>query len=145
MTRLLTKQNYAGDFSLPAPRIVVRTILSVFPTCRIFRESPPDPNLSAEEADFTNMVIFCTKSSSPLTFRPAVSEDFLMSRARQMFLQPQHEIQQLDFLQDESGADGGAILRKNETENMEKWHVATARGHWAIMRTVLPPKIWNLW
>lgn len=87
------------------------------------------------------MVIFCQKTTDPIKFRPAVTEDFLQSRARQMYLQPQHEIQQLDFLNDESDE----ILRSNGTDKFTEWHKTTATGHWGIMRTVLPPKIWNMW
>jgi hypothetical protein len=94
------------------------------------------------------MVIFCQKglaADAGLRFRPAVVEDFLQSRARQMFLEPKHEVQKLDFLLEDDGEDGTEILRGNETGRIEEWHKTTATGHWAIMRTVLPSKIWNLW
>ncbi|KAK0385243.1 hypothetical protein NLU13_7719 [Sarocladium strictum] len=133
--------NYAGDLSQPAPKIIVNTINEVFPTCRIFRESPPDPSvLEAANMDFTNMVIFCKKTDTPLTFRHAVVEDFLHSRARQMYLEPKHEIMQSELY----GEDVG-ILMRNNTEVLTKWHESSAVGHWAVMRTVLPPKIWEMW
>lgn len=87
------------------------------------------------------MVIFCQKSTRELKFRPAMVEDFLRSRARQMFLEPKHEIQQLDFLND----DSTDILLKNETGRVAGWHKTTATGHWEIMRTALPARIWELW
>jgi hypothetical protein len=134
-------QNYAGDLSQPAPRIVVNTINEVFPTCRIFRESPPDATvLDAAGMDFTNMVIFCKKTDTPLTFRHPVVEDFLQSRARQMFLEPKHEVKESELY----GEDVG-ILRRNNTDVLTKWHESSALGHWAVMRTVLPPRIWELW
>ncbi|KAG9249957.1 S-adenosyl-L-methionine-dependent methyltransferase [Emericellopsis atlantica] len=134
--------NYAGDFSLPAPKIVVKTITTVFPTCRIFRESPAPVDLPLGQPDFTNMVIFCLKAPhDKLSFRPARVEDFLQSRSRQAFLQPQHEIFQSDFL----GPEDKEILRKNDTRRMDEWHKTTAAGHWDIMRTVLPAQIWELW
>ena len=86
-------QNYAGDLLLPSAHIIVRTILSIFPTCRIFREGPPPvPSPSSPPImDFTNMVIFCTNSDSPLTFRTPNEKDMLGSGARKMYLLPKHE------------------------------------------------------
>ncbi|KAH8170958.1 spermine/spermidine synthase domain-containing protein [Sarocladium implicatum] len=134
--------NYAGDLSQPAPRIVVNTIKEVFPSCRIFRESPPDAHATeAAGMDFTNMVIFCKKTSTPIAFRHPVVEDFLQSRARQRFLEPKHEVLESDL----KGGDDVGILRKNNTEVVTKWHESSAVGHWEVMRTVLPSKIWELW
>lgn len=93
------------------------------------------------KTDFTNMVIFCKKTSTPLTFRRAVEQDFLESHARKAFLEPKHEIQQAELL---SGKDTG-ILRSNETAKLTEWHKTSAAGHWAVMRTVLPAKIWEKW
>lgn len=139
---LTLPQNYAGDFTLPAPQIIVRTITEVFPTCRIFRESPADAAaIETGAADFTNMVIFCKKTTTPLKFRRAIDRDFLHSLARREFLEPKHEIQLADFL---AGEDTG-MLRKNNTASFEKWHQTSARGHWAVMRTVLPASIWERW
>ena len=43
--------NYAGDLNLPLAHAVVRTVFSVFPICRIFRETskapPPPPSSSS--------------------------------------------------------------------------------------------------
>lgn len=135
-------QNYAGDFNLPAPQTIVRTIKEVFPTCRIFREIPVDEVATKQDGtDFTNMVIFCKKTSTPLTFRRAVEQDFLRSHARRAFLEPRHEIQQAELL---SGDDYG-ILRSNGTAKLTDWHKVSAAGHWAVMRTVLPAKVWERW
>lgn len=143
MTRaaLLTNilfQNYAGDFALPTPRLIVRTILEVFPTCRFFRESPPNAD---SEGDFTNMVFFCRKSKDPITFRTPIWEDYLNSRARQVFLEPKHEVQLADLL----GEESSVLLRQNNTGMVEEWQMISAAGHWAVMRTVLPAQVWNWW
>ncbi|KAF4124358.1 Spermidine synthase [Geosmithia morbida] len=157
------EKNYAGDLSLPTPRIIVRTITRVFPTCRIFRESPAEEGLAAGDTDFTNMVIFCTKTATDgeLRFRRATEADYLESHSRRMFLEPQHEVRLLDFLADRGDegdanagvrkgkkgkkAEGAGILRRGETEKIAKWNTASAIGHWAIMRTVLPDQVWELW
>ncbi|POR34404.1 Polyamine aminopropyltransferase [Tolypocladium paradoxum] len=134
--------NYAGDLALPAPGIIYRTVKQVFPTCRIFREMPPDAEAIKEKGtDFTNMVIFCTRSAMPLTFRAPTTEDYLQSSAREEFLHLSNEIPQAEFL---SGGDA-TILRKNDTSAVVKWHEQSAMGHWAVMRTALPAMVWEQW
>lgn len=127
----------------PAPRIIVNTIREVFPSCRIFRESPTPSKKKLEEEgmDFTNMVIFCRKTDGKVTFRKPIEADFLGSRARRMFLQPQHEVLNKHLTVGE--ADG--ILSKNDTSKLAQWHQKSALGHWEVMRTVIPAKIWEQW
>ncbi|KAM5348720.1 hypothetical protein ACJ41O_008543 [Fusarium nematophilum] len=134
--------NYAGDFSLPAPQMIYRTIKQVFPSCRIFRESPRnDANVEEWGSDFTNMVIFCRKTPGDIAFRRPVQGDLLQSRARQVFLAPQHEVQEQMFLDGEDTE----VLMRNRTGKVTKWHQKSAAGHWKIMRSVLPDKIWEQW
>jgi hypothetical protein len=94
-----------------------------------------------EEGDFTNMVFFCRKSTEPITFRAPVYEDYLNSRARQVFLEPKHEVQLADLL----GEGDSVLLRQNNTGMVEEWQMKSAAGHWAVMRTVLPSQVWNWW
>ncbi|TQS34110.1 hypothetical protein Golomagni_05520 [Golovinomyces magnicellulatus] len=134
--------NYAGDLSLPGPKAIVNTINKVFPSCRIFREYPTDDDLVAKSGtDFTNMVIFCKKSTEDILFRKAVEADLLRSYARQEFLMPQHEVDVTSFLGD---TDAGMLFR-NDTSTVTESHRTSAVGHWKIMRTILPPKIWQQW
>lgn len=118
------------------------TIREVFPSCRIFRESehPTPEKIEEEGQDFTNMVIFCKKTSGKLKFRAPVDDDFLGSRTRRAFLMPAHEVFPKHFLQGDYG-----ILRDNSTEQLTKWHEKSALGHWEVMRVVMPDKIWELW
>jgi len=138
-----SEQNYAGDLLLPSARIIVQTIKTVFPICRVFRESEPSAEQVAKDGrDFTNMVIFCTNAADKVTFRKPVEADFLHSGAREMFLLPQHEVDEAVFAEIES--DGG-ILSRNDTERFKGWQQKSALGHWAVMRTVLPAKVWENW
>lgn len=147
---LTTQQNYAGDLSLPAASHVIRTIFSIFPICRIFRESPPAAGSSTvtsatkDTPDFTNMLIFCKHpSSSPgLTFRQPVPSDFLESGARQQYLFPRPE---LEISKEVFDLDGGPVLKSGQTRQLEMWHRRSAVGHWRIMRTVLPDVVWENW
>lgn len=138
-----TGQNYAGDILLPTPKMVMQTVLHVFPSCRIFREAAPPTEEELRESgqDFTNVVIFCKKSEGPLTFRNPVAGDFLRSRARDMFLVPKHETSPAEFRAD---AEVG-LLHANGTDKLEKGQEVSALGHWEVMRTVLPAGIWELW
>jgi hypothetical protein len=139
---LTVSKNYAGDFSLPAPKLIYRTIKQVFPSCRIFRESPRvEENVEKWGSDFTNLVIFCRKTAEEITFRGAVEEDFLDSSARQHFLMPKEEVLESEVL----GGDDSSLLLKNNTAKLVGWHEQSALGHWSIMRTVMPAKIWERW
>lgn len=141
---LLTNlQNYAGDILLPSARLVIRTIKSVFPSCRIYRESaPPTAEELADEArDFTNMVIFCNNEDAKITFRKPLTADYLGSRSRELFLVPKFEIESTDFeIQDE---DETLISRDDTNVRFAKWQEQSAVGHWNVMRTVLPDYIWE--
>lgn len=122
--------------------MVIQTILHVFPSCRIFRESEPpaEEEVRSSGQDFTNVVIFCKKSGGPLTFRDPVPDDFLRSRARNLFLVPRHEVTIGDFKAEEEG-----LLRGNGTGVLEAGQGASAVGHWEVMRTVIPDGVWELW
>jgi hypothetical protein len=123
--------------------MVVRTIMEVFPSCRIFREAPrpTDEEVAKQGKDFTNMVIFCTKTGPELDFRTATPSDFLDSRAREAFLVPANEVEVGEFT---SGEDFG-FLTANNTQKLEKWHEKSATGHWEVMRIVLPGSLWESW
>lgn len=103
---------------------------------------PPDAEAIKDKgADFANMVIFCKKSPTTLTFRAPTTKDYLQSSARQEFLHLNNEIPEAEFL----SGDDATILRKNDTSVVAKWHEQSALGHWAVMRTALPAKVWEQW
>ncbi|KAH8904443.1 S-adenosyl-L-methionine-dependent methyltransferase [Coniochaeta sp. PMI_546] len=134
--------NYAGDFALPPPAVVVATVREIFPSCRVFREHPRDEEgLRKTGGDFTNMVIFCTKLGEGVEFREATEGDLLNSPSREQFLVPKHEVLEGDFL---VGAGEGLVTR-NDTGKLERWHRTSAVGHWGVMRSVLPKEVWENW
>ena len=134
---------------MPSASSVIRTVKSVFPTCRLFREDaeparPYSPDTDTPTQDFTNMVMFCRKSLEPFTFRTPVEADFLETQSRRYSLLPQHEV--------ESGYFGGRkderdvrILKRGQTQVLEKYQKQSAVGHWRLMRTVLPHAVWENW
>lgn len=117
----------------------MRTIEAVFPSCRIFREEVNN----SDTADFTNMVIFCKKSPSRLTFRDPVQADYLRSKFRETYLVPKHEVDPSVFMSVSEG--GRPVLRAKETGRLHKWQDQGALQHWAIMRKVLPDAVWENW
>lgn len=109
----------------------------------MYREHARNETEVAEtKVDFTNMVIFCRKAETPapLTFRTATEKDVLDSASRVHFLLPKHEVLESEFLSNDT-----SILRRNDTKILEKWHKKSAMGHWDVMRTVVPPPIWENW
>ena len=135
-------QNYAGDLRLPIAASVVRTVESVFPKCRLYRESEPPKTPKA--TDYTNMVMFCRRKPEDFTFREPVEADFLGSPARRQHLKPQHVIPTSYF---KTGRQRkGEILRRGQiTQEMQESTVASAIGHWHLMRTVIPDVVWENW
>jgi len=86
--------------------------------------------------------VFChTNSSAPLTFRQPIEADFLRSGARKVYLVPEHEIG-LDAFDLENMED---VLRLANRERLVETQMKSAVGHWEVMRTVVPGKIWELW
>ncbi|PYH88325.1 S-adenosyl-L-methionine-dependent methyltransferase [Aspergillus ellipticus CBS 707.79] len=132
--------NYAGDITLYPAALTVRTIQHVFPTCRIFREQS-DSDLTT---DFTNMVIFCKKSSAtPLTFRKPVPADYLASKFRENYLLPKQEVDASMF--QEIPKSGRRFLFEREKNLIYKWQDRASLEHWKIMRSVLPDLVWENW
>jgi hypothetical protein len=115
----------------------------VFPSCRVFRESPApsEDKLQDDGRDFDNVVVFCRKTADKITFRPLVEGDLLQSRARAHYLMPKNEVPESAFTK----FDDIKIVRQNDTETLAKYHDRTALGHWAVMRDVIPKKIWENW
>lgn len=136
-------QNYAGDISLPGAGVVIRTIKTVFPECRIFRENDGSENPTEESLKFINMVVFCKKSRTPpLTFRQPNENDYLGSQARKSYMYPRWEIDSSVFDIADDSTDQ-RILEVGKTSILEASHVTNAIGHWNIMRDVLPAKVWE--
>ncbi|KAL2043795.1 hypothetical protein N7G274_003314 [Stereocaulon virgatum] len=133
--------NYAGDLLLPSALSAITTAMFVFPSCRLFRETPLPIPMGKE--DYTNVVIFCRKSPGPFRFREAVESDFLGSPARRQHLVPQHEVDETFYGEISRGKD--KIIRRGQTSGLEASQMRSAMGHWYVMRNVLPDVIWENW
>ncbi|KAI9780568.1 MAG: hypothetical protein M1839_006686 [Geoglossum umbratile] len=139
--------NYGGDLLTPSARLIVRTIKAVFPVCRIFREdmAPSPVELMSKKRDFTNLVVFCAKSDKPFSFRKPTEEDYLGSHARRNHLWPKHEVDQEMFQPNDEEEQVGVLKAGKTMQMLQKWQEHSALGHWAIMRTVIPDRVWENW
>lgn len=123
---------------------MIRTILAVFPSCRIFRELERDDAEVAELGrDFTNMIVFCTKSAdgAGLTFREPTDADYLGTISRRFHMMPRFEVPAETF----ADTKGLGILTADDTKKLARYQVRGALGHWKVMRTVIPAKAWETW
>lgn len=139
--------NYASDIDLPSTRYVINTIISVFPNCRLFRDIAEEDG--AMHVNFVNMVLFCRRTSRPFIFREPVEADYLGTSSRKTYLLPRLEIDLEQFVtRDEKQllmANETKILHTGKTFEVDRWHNIAARKHWEVMRTVIPPQVWELW
>lgn len=119
--------------------MVVRTVLSVFPTCRLFREEAKQANHSL--TDFTNLVMFCRKAVGSFSFRRPGKQDFLGSQARQHHLLPRHKVNPRSLVE----RHGKDVISKQNMGMLEKAQLESALGHWKVMRSVLPDAVWEKW
>lgn len=121
--------------------MVVRTVLSVFPTCRLFREEEEAKQGDHSPTDFTNLVMFCRKTAGSFSFRRPTKQDFLDSQARQHHLFPRHEVNPRSLVE----RHGKDVITKQNTRVLEKAQLDSALGHWEVMRSVLPDAVWENW
>ena len=88
------------------------------------------------------MVLFCrANSAAAVTFREPIPADFLGSGSRQEYMVPKIEMP-LDSVDMEDMSD---VLTVRNTMRLTTSQRKSAVGHREVMRTVLPPKIWELW
>jgi hypothetical protein len=132
-------QNWAGDLKLKAARSVIETIRHVFSNCRVFREDKLEDE--TKNVDFTNMVVFCTKSRAPYTFRQPVEQDYLGTFSRRRYMYPQHEIDLKQYW-GESKNDW-TVLEESNVHELNAWQKVSAVGHWVVIRTVVPDRVWE--
>lgn len=149
--------------TLDSTKNVVQRIFQTFAgQCRMFREYPADAALIATSGtDFANAVFFCSRQMHGIEFDTPKEEDYLRTYARQQFLMPKHEVEMDAFLRKSTNPH----VKKRSTWTVIKedyigplWpsssnrparrattRVEGAFGHWKIMRTVVPPRVWELW
>lgn len=133
--------------------IVVRTVISVFTNCRIFREDEANPDPVTGE-DLVNLVIFCKPSTtSKLEFRAPQRSDYLGTGSRENYLMPKFEVHASAFeLQDSATGESSAAPAHDATDSsledkqqLVQSQTSNAMRHWEFMRALLPAGIWTSW
>ena len=87
------------------------------------------------------MVLFCRLSTHAIEFRDPLEADYLGSQTRRESLVPEHEIAAGYF--DER--HGSEVIRVADVKRLERTQLEGAVGHWKVMRTVMPAKVWETW
>ncbi|KAF3903655.1 hypothetical protein AA313_de0206331 [Arthrobotrys entomopaga] len=155
--------NYAGDLQQPDAMSIVHTILSVFNTCLAFREFPKEEDHDDSKGDFTNMVIYCTPFHRPRKdpknsyhntidekdieapyFHGPLREDFLNTWVREAKLMPTNPVD-LSGVVEAAKAGNVSRLSISTVGRLKQWQKDSAVSHWAIMNTVVPQSVWNLY
>ncbi|KAI6130337.1 S-adenosyl-L-methionine-dependent methyltransferase [Pisolithus croceorrhizus] len=139
--------NFAGKLGSNSWRAVATTLLKAFGQCRVFHDRLdviPDQHLQDE---FINVVFFCSKSASPLTFRPSVDGDYLHSYLRRHVLSSLERRElPISVLRKPSVLSTKAkdVFLLTDTDNkLNEWQRAAAAEHWRIMRKVMPDTVWE--
>lgn len=134
--------NFAGKLGSMSSRAVATTLLKAFGQCRAFHDhlgAIPDQNLHDE---FVNIVFFCSKSASPLAFRPSVEGDYLHSYLRRHVLSdlerrelPISIVRNASVWSEEAEE---VFLLTDKDNRLNEWQRVDAAEHWRIMRKVMP-------
>ncbi|KAF2716297.1 hypothetical protein K431DRAFT_289524 [Polychaeton citri CBS 116435] len=172
--------NYAGSLGQPLTTAVLDTVdLAFGHSCKIFsdsseiasrwrklRESIENEKLEESQEAFSNLVIFCRKTPSPLdkhsgdyvsqqpiAFRKPEASDYLGTISRQHYLIPRAE-QEIEWhwgkawkglVDDSDPSDRQDILHAADAWMWEPETQSSAKKHWEVMRRVLPARIWELY
>ncbi|WWC94199.1 hypothetical protein V866_001039 [Kwoniella sp. B9012] len=139
----IVAMNFAGVLGSKASRAVLVTLTSVFPQCRAFGDGF---EVNQGPDDLVNMVVFCTKTYSPLlTFRPPTPFDGLRSplRAHVYSTFHPHEIQLDSIISEEDIENPELHLSRGQAgRELNKWQVGSSLATWRAMKTILTPEMW---
>jgi len=134
--------NFAGILRSISSRLIINTLERSFSQCRAFHDLfDPLPD-EKYDTEFINMVLFCTASPSPLTFRMARRSDWLGSPLRRHILQSM-EAREIDLgtIRDTRG-DSRYILTDKHNP-LGALQEKQGNHHWLVMRGVLPDIHWE--
>ncbi|KAF8913768.1 spermine/spermidine synthase [Gymnopilus junonius] len=134
--------NFAGILRSTSSRLIINTLERSFRHCRAFHDLFEPLSEEKYDSEFINMVIFCTKSHSSLTFRKTRKSDWLGSPLRRHVLQSM-EAREVDLktIRDTRGDDRYILTDShNPLGALQK---KQGNHHWLVMRDVLPDIHWE--
>lgn len=135
--------NFAGSLQSPIAASAISTLSAAFPSCRAFTaDGPPAP---LDSAEFQNVVIFCSASGGPVTFRRPVKADYLPDGpapvARRKLLDHFAEWELPEGWQGVVGK-GATALQDKKLGGLAPYQEAVAAAHVKLMERVLPNGAW---
>ncbi|KAG1892231.1 S-adenosyl-L-methionine-dependent methyltransferase [Suillus subluteus] len=139
--------NFAGKLASESSRAILVTLLRAFGQCRAFHDRVEPISQEQFHTHFVNIVFFCSPSPTPLTFRPAVEEDYLHSYLRR------HILSSLDKREIDHAQIGDSSIWSATTEeefvltdahnSLNTWQEEEAFEHWKLMREMVPDVVWE--
>lgn len=139
--------NFAGKLGSKSSRAVATTLLKAFGQCRVFHDYLGAITEQHLQNEFINAVFFCSKSASPVTFRPSVEEDYLQSYLRRHVLsgleRRELPISMLKNASVWSAEVEDVFLLTDMDKKLNEWQRADAAEHWRVMRKVMPDIVWE--
>ncbi|KAF9481168.1 spermidine synthase [Pholiota conissans] len=134
--------NFAGVVKSKSSLLVIGTLEKNFKHCRAFHDMFNTLEEDKYETEFINMVLFCTQSSSSITFRKSRRSDWLGSPLRRHVLKDieSREIN-LDLIREVGGDDQYVLTDENNP--LGALQEKQGAHHWLVMREVLPDIHWE--
>ncbi|KAG1783081.1 S-adenosyl-L-methionine-dependent methyltransferase [Suillus placidus] len=139
--------NFAGKLASDSSQAVLVTLLRAFGQCRAFHDHVEPISQEQFHSHFVNIVFFCSPSPTPLTFRPAIEEDYLHSYLRR------HILSSLDKREINYAQIGDSSIWSATTEEkfiltdahnmLNMWQEGDALDHWKLMREMVPDVVWE--
>ncbi|KDR83895.1 hypothetical protein GALMADRAFT_236367 [Galerina marginata CBS 339.88] len=135
--------NFAGLLKSTSSRLIIHTLEKSFGQCRAFHDLFDTLPEEKYDTEFINMVLFCTKSSSPLTFRKPRRSDWLGSPLRR------HVLQSLESREVNLSAirvtseDAARYILTDQHNPLGALQEKQRNHHWQVMRDVLPNIHWE--
>ncbi|KAG2154997.1 S-adenosyl-L-methionine-dependent methyltransferase [Suillus bovinus] len=139
--------NFAGKIASDSSQAILVTLMRAFGQCRAFHDHVEPISSEQLHSQFVNIVFFCSPSPTPLTFRPAVEEDYLHSYLRR------HILSSLDKREIHHPQIGDSSIWSATTEEkfvltdahntLNTWQEGEALDHWKLMREMVPDVVWE--
>ncbi|RDB19898.1 hypothetical protein Hypma_012759 [Hypsizygus marmoreus] len=137
--------NFAGIMKTESTKMVLLTLEKSFGQCRAFHDLFGDLTDDKYDTDFINIVLFCTSSKVPLTFRRPRRSDYLGSPLRRHVLDSflSREIN-LDLIRNPANEEENSKYILTDAHNpLGKFQEEQGAHHWKLMRHVLPDVHWE--
>ncbi|KAF9013363.1 spermidine synthase [Cyathus striatus] len=137
--------NFAGVLAGESSLMIVYTLEESFGKCRAFHDVFGELPDEKYQTEFVNMVIFCSKSAQPITFRKSNNPDYLGSPLRRHVLQsmPHREVKLNLIRKDHSEENDAKYLLKDAHNPLGSLQKEQGGHHWELMRQVLPDVHWE--